>query len=270
MEIVALSWNLFHGRDFPPDPALRSTRSRLLRRAERNETHLQVNRELFDEFADVLSGARWDVALLQECPPRWTRKLAAACEAEVHRSLTSRNWLPPIQWALARANPDLIASWEGGSNAILLRNELRADPTAARRLVLRRSPERRTMAFVQSAAGVSSATLHASTVRALATEEVRTAAEEAVAWSGDGPLIFGGDFNLRPRETDVFDELAERFDLRGVTAPTAIDHILSRGVDVLEPARPWAPADRELTAEGLAIRLSDHTPVEARFRLPLA
>ena len=26
-----LSWNLFHGRDFPPDPALRTLRSRLLR-----------------------------------------------------------------------------------------------------------------------------------------------------------------------------------------------------------------------------------------------
>ena len=66
MEITVLVWNLFHGRDFPPDPALRSWRSRLLRFEERNETHVQVNRDLTAEFARLLSGAPWDVAVLQE------------------------------------------------------------------------------------------------------------------------------------------------------------------------------------------------------------
>jgi hypothetical protein len=70
MEFTALAWNLFHGRDHPPDPALRTWRSRLLRFDERNETHVQVNRDLIAEFATLLSGAQWDVALLQEGTPR--------------------------------------------------------------------------------------------------------------------------------------------------------------------------------------------------------
>ncbi|HZB06539.1 MAG TPA: hypothetical protein VE449_08110, partial [Thermoleophilaceae bacterium] len=70
-----LSWNLYHGRDHPPDPALFTLRSRLLRITERNETHVQANRPLFDEFAGWLAGHEWDVALLQEAPPLWFRKL---------------------------------------------------------------------------------------------------------------------------------------------------------------------------------------------------
>src|SRR5262249_148966 len=41
-ELTAITWNLFHGRDFPPDPELFTWRSRLLRLTERNETHVQV------------------------------------------------------------------------------------------------------------------------------------------------------------------------------------------------------------------------------------
>ena len=93
MQIEALSWNLFHGRDAPPDAALLTLRSRLLRTSERNATHLQVNRDLWSEFATVLARARWDVALLQECPPRWVESLASACGAEPHAVLTSRNSL---------------------------------------------------------------------------------------------------------------------------------------------------------------------------------
>ena len=129
VEIRAITWNLFHGRDFPPDPALYTWRSRLRRVTERNATHVQVNRELFREFAEVLCAARWDVALLQECPPRWSAALAAACKAVAQRSLTSRNWLGPVRGILARRNPDLLGSWEGGSNLTLARG-LGADAPA--------------------------------------------------------------------------------------------------------------------------------------------
>src|ERR687893_687472 len=116
-----LSWNLYHGRDFPPDPALFTLRSRLLRRTERNATHVQVNRSLLDEFARVLDGFEWDVALLQEAPPRWFGELRRRTGAGGVRTLTSRNVFPPLQGVLADWNPDLIASWEGGSNQILVR-----------------------------------------------------------------------------------------------------------------------------------------------------
>ena len=39
----------------------------------------------------MLAGAAWDVALLQECPPRFAEPLARACGAEWQRALTSRN-----------------------------------------------------------------------------------------------------------------------------------------------------------------------------------
>src|SRR5436309_15246357 len=106
MEVNVVTWNLVNGRDFPPDPTLFTWRSRLLRRTERNDAHVQVNRDLFDEFAAILSAARWDVALLQECPTRWASRLAGACGAEMQLTLTSRNWLGSMRAALAHWNPD--------------------------------------------------------------------------------------------------------------------------------------------------------------------
>ncbi len=82
---------------------------------------MQVNRELGGEFAAMLAAAEWDVALLQECPPRFARPLAEACEAEAHRVLTSRNSFGALRGLAARLNPDLIASGEGGSNLTLVR-----------------------------------------------------------------------------------------------------------------------------------------------------
>ncbi|MGH2782946.1 MAG: hypothetical protein ACRDLA_16350, partial [Thermoleophilaceae bacterium] len=138
-----LTWNLYHGRDFPPDPALFTWRSRLLRVTERNSTHAQVNRPLLDEFARRLDGFEWDIALLQEAPPRWFRALGRSTRSNGLRVLTSRNWCPPLQGALADWNPDLIASSEGGSNQILVRAPGRV--VEHRRLTLARCPERRRM-----------------------------------------------------------------------------------------------------------------------------
>ena len=88
---------------------------------ERRQTHVQVNRPLLDEFASVLDGFDWDVALLQEAPPRWFAELCTRTRSSGVRVLTSRNWFPPLQRLLADLNPDLIASSEGGSNQILVR-----------------------------------------------------------------------------------------------------------------------------------------------------
>ena len=272
----ALTWNLFHGRDFPPDPALHTWRSRLLKVSERNATHVQVNRDLLAEFATVLADAAWDVALLQECPPRWVASLATASSAYPQLALTSRNSLATLRSALARLNPDLIASNEGGSNVILVRGV--AGAVAERReLSLRPGPfpERRAMGFVRIAPHAEReycvANLHASAGpgrRDLAEAEVRAAAERALEWADGAPLIFGGDFNLRPAETSAYDELERRFGLTGTTAPDALDHLLSRGLDRLGPARRWPAARREVAGDGLAIRLSDHAPVEGEFRIP--
>ncbi len=265
MEFGVITWNLFHGRDFPPDPELFTRRSRRWRATERNATHVQVNRELFREFSQVLCAARWQVALLQECPPRWAAALAASCKASAHRSLTSRNAFGPVRGILARWNTDLVGSSEGGSNLTLLRG-MGADRLLDRRdLVLCRRPERRTMAFARVDPGLCVANLHASTNPRQAAIEVRDAAQTAIAWAGDSALILGGDFNVRPNQTSLFEELAQRFGLGAPTAPDSIDHILARGLEIVDPPSAWPPEARELPCEGLRLRLSDHAPVEARF-----
>jgi endonuclease/exonuclease/phosphatase family metal-dependent hydrolase len=269
VEIAALAWNLFHGRDFPPDPRLRSWRSRLLRIDERNETHVQVNRDLTTEFATLLSSWAWDVALLQECPPRFAVPLAQACGAEAHRTLTSRNALGPLRGLLARQNPDLIASGEGGSNLTLVRVPGRLGGLVERRdlTIHAGEPERRSMALTRTASGLCIANLHATNDRPqLASEDVLHAARAAGEFAVGSPLIFGGDLNLRPAENpEVFERLHEDFGLAAPTAPRAIDHLLSRGLEVLEPPTAWPPERRELPLDGRALRLSDHAPLSARF-----
>jgi endonuclease/exonuclease/phosphatase family metal-dependent hydrolase len=270
VEFTALSWNLFHGRDFPPDPELRTWRSRLLRTEERNETHVQVNRDLSAEFATVLSGAEWDVAMLQECPPRFAELLARACGAEWHRTLTSRNSLGALRALLARQNPDLIASGEGGSNVILVRVPGKLGGIAERREIAihEGEPERRAMGFLRTASGVCVANLHATNDwPQLAAEDVVKAARAALQWAAGSPLVFGGDLNLRPGvQPRIFERLHEEFGLAPPTGPKAIDHILCRGLELVEPPTQWPPERRELPLEGRALRLSDHTPVQARFR----
>ncbi len=65
----------------------------------------------------------------------------------------------------------------------------------------------------------------------------------------------------------VYDELGSRFGLTGITAPDSIDHLLTRNVEVVSPVRAWPPEARELPEDGLALRLSDHAPVELTLRL---
>jgi endonuclease/exonuclease/phosphatase family metal-dependent hydrolase len=312
VQLTALTWNLFHGRDFPPDRRLLTWRSRLLRISERNGTHVQVNRELLAEFAEALAGAEWDVALLQECPPRFATPLARACGAEAHRALTSRNSLSPLRQVAARLNPDLIASGEGGSNVTLVRDSFRSslyvhmthkkdrkgEEARGGRIVERREVaihtgplERRAMALTRigipasgrdrgaaaprsrpyrhpmSGGDLCVANLHASANdRDLAAEDVLRAARAATEWAGDAPLLFGGDLNLQPAESaGLFDALRERFGLAPPTAPNAIDHLLARGLEVVERPRRWPDERRESRRDGLALRLSDHAPVEATF-----
>ena len=274
MEARVLSWNLFHGRDHPPEPELLTWRSRLLGTTERGPAHAQVNTDLAAAFEFVLANASWDVALLQECPPRWAERLATACVADPHLVPTSRNipYAARIQALLADHNPDLIASWEGGSNLTLVR---RAGAITERRsLQLASRPERRMMAFTRLGADLCVANLHASAAREQAERELIDAARVARDWARGAPLIIGGDFNLRPAlSAHVFALLEAEFGLRAPTGERVIDHLLATGLEVAEPPRQW-PAERREVAdptaaaddvEALPIRLSDHAPVEARF-----
>ena len=239
---------------------------------ERNETHVQVNRSLRREFTGWLADQEWDVALLQEAPPLWFNAFRRGTGAAGARSFTSRNVVPPLQRFAAFVNPDLIASWEGGSNQLLVREPGRILEQRSMTLTLR--PERRTMLWARvqlpDGARVCFANLHASAgLPEKASAELPAAAASAVEWSEGDPLVFGGDMNLRPaHHPAAFVELRERFGLGEPTGPHAIDHLLARGLEVAERTRQLAPEVRELPeADGRRLRLSDHAPVVARWEV---
>lgn len=274
-EVRVLTWNLFHGRDYPPDDSLFTWRARLAARSERGEAYEQVNRSLLDEFAAVLGRERWDVALLQEAPPQWLAPLCARLGAVGASALTSRNLGAGLRRRIAERNPDLIASNEGGSNQLLVRSPGRI--AGVRRLTLTRRPERRRMLWARvelaGGAAIALANVHASAGRrSAAAAELTLAAERAIEWAGGVPLVLGGDFNVRPRELPaLYGDLDARLGLAGATGRGSLDHLLGRGLELREPARALEPSRRELPAAGgLTLRLSDHAPVVASFSLPLA
>lgn len=247
-----------------------------------------LNRDLYQEFAARLAAAEWDVALLQEVPPRWAERLAAATGSEGRVSLTSRNWMRPLTFPAARLRPHLVGSWEGGSNLILVRrtrdragarsragrrtSEAKDRPGTEvvehRRAVLARRPERRVVSMVRLAGGLCVANLHASTGPG-AEPDVMRAAEAAAEWAGELPLVLGGDFNARPARSGVYALLEGKLGLVGTTAGSAIDHLLVRGATVLEPGAAWAPERRDVPDRDsdLSVRLSDHSPVETRISI---
>ncbi len=270
LELNVLSWNLFHGRDRAPDAALHTWRSRLLRTTERGGGLAQVNRSLFGEFARRIDSWEWDVALLQETPPRWLAPLGRACGASGALALTSRNTLAPLRTALARLNPDLIASNEGGSNVVLARAPARLE--AVERVTVARKPERRRMLLTRvvlpAGARYAVACMHLSVPETRqGAREVMRAAELATDYAGADPLVFGGDLNLRPAEEPrAFAELERRFGLAPPTAPRSIDHVLARGLDVVRAPHALSPAERRVEGpDGLRVQLSDHAPVMASF-----
>jgi endonuclease/exonuclease/phosphatase family metal-dependent hydrolase len=267
-----LTWNLFHGRDFPPNRELLTCRSKLLRRSERDATHVQVNRPLRAEFAARLAAWEWDAALLQEAPPRWLSDLEQATGAVGVRDLTSRNSLPAVRARLAESNPDLIGSNEGGSNMLLVRPPARIVATRAETLATRPERRRLAMARLELANGrrLVVACMHLSVPRTgRGRAEALHAAALATEWAAGDPLVFGGDLNLRSADhRAAFDDLRERFGLAAPTGPRAIDHLLARALDVVERPAALPAVEREVAGPGgLAMRLSDHAPVVASFGL---
>ena len=208
-----LTWNLYHGRAVQP-------RGRPLQR----------------EFTELIAGWGWDVALLQEVPPWWPRALAQASGASARSALTSRNWIPPTRW-LARVAPDVIKSWGGGCNAILVRGDRIAEH---RTHVLRLRPERRVVHAVRLESGTWIGNLHAQVRPPLASRnDIARAGRAMLGWAGDAPVILGGDFNVRnPAVAGLRD-----------AGGSGIDRVLARGFE---------PAGRQIPDRG---GLSDHAPV---------
>jgi endonuclease/exonuclease/phosphatase family metal-dependent hydrolase len=218
-----LSWNVFHGRAVPG-----------------------AGRDLREEYAALLAGWDWDVALLQEVPPWWPPALARACGAHQRTAPTSRNELLPLRRFLAERWPDLIKSNGGGADAILVRGRAITDH---RTVTLRRRPERRVCHAVRLAGGLWCANLHAqvgSDERARA--DIARAAAATREWAGEEPAVLGGDFNVRAPQVPGFTHLGGH----------GVDHVFGRGVG---PATAVATPARG--------RLSDHAPVLVTFAAPV-
>jgi len=219
-----LTWNLLHGRSLPP-----------------------AGRDLFDAFGAALDAWEWDVALLQEVPPWWPEPLAAQLHAEQRLALTSRNALPGVRRALARRWPDVMRSQGGGANAILARRD-RIVRHRVRRLC--RRPERRVAHGVLLGCGVWVVNLHATAHdTAAAHRDGAAAARAALEWSEDGPVVLGGDFNLRDPRWPGFTRVGGH----------DVDHIFIAGA--------LAAAGSADVLEGGA--LSDHAPVTADISLAI-
>jgi endonuclease/exonuclease/phosphatase family metal-dependent hydrolase len=210
-----VTWNLFHGR-----------------------AHPAAGRPLLVEFARTIASWEWDVALLQECPPWWPAALAHAAGAEHRAALTSRNALPALRAAIARRNPDLIASNGGGCNAILVRGGV-ADHRRALLCVL---PERRVVHGVRLRSGGWVVNTHTTVdPKARTRADIAAAARHAAAWADGAPIVLGGDLNVRDPAVPGFEH----------AAASGLDHVLARG---------WTPVAGSVRSLD-AGRLSDHRPV---------
>jgi endonuclease/exonuclease/phosphatase family metal-dependent hydrolase len=189
-----LTWNLYHGRALRPR-----------------------GRSLQPEFTAAIASWDWDVALLQETPPWWPGPVGRACGASVRSARTARNWIAPLRW-LARAAPDVVKSWGGGSNAILVRGHAIAEHRVE---VLRLRPERRVMHAVRLADGRWVGNIHAQVrPRLLARSDLARAATVLLDWAGGAPVVLGGDFNVRdPAAAGLHD-----------AGGHGIDRVLARGL----------------------------------------
>lgn len=210
-----LTWNLYHGRAEPP-----------------------ARRDLFDDFAQMLAGWDWDVALLQEVPPWWPAPLGRACGASARMALTSRNELLPLRRWAAERWPDVIKSGGGGCNAILVRETRILEH---RRLRLRWRPERRVVHAARLDGGLWVANIHAQVRPHSETrKDLARAGDAVLGWAAGAPVLLGGDCNVEDPAIDGFDHLGGR----------GVDHVLGRGVE--------ATGRREVPPRG---PLSDHAPV---------
>ena len=210
MTLKLLTWNLMHGRSLPP-----------------------AGRQLFDDFAGLIAGWEWDVALLQEVPPWWPEPLSLRTGADQRMVLTSRNAFLGLRRAIAVRRPDAIKSNGGGANAILVRGGRIAEHRTRR---LARWPERRWVHAVRLEDGRWVGNLHTGSVAG----QGQAAARALLGWAAGAPVALGGDFNVRDLRLEGFERAG------------------GRGVDLVFVGGGLTGAGTEVLDRG---RLSDHAPV---------
>ena len=272
VQFTAIAWNLFHGRDFPPDPELLSWRSRLLRISERgNATHVQVNRSLLREFARA---ARAGSAGTSPCCRSARRAspppLARACGAEATGS-------SPRATASAAAARRCRGATQSRPDR-LRRGRLEPDPGAPRR---RAGRDRRAARAgdPRRQARAPRDGLHPHRLGRLPRQPARLDPRPRAGERGRPARRARGErlgrgrtaaLRRRPQPApapspEAFAALEERFGLRRRAGPEAIDHLLARGLEVVSPPRRLAARATRAARARASRSASPTTPRSRRF-----
>lgn len=240
MALLIRSWNVFHGRTYPPG-----------------------RRAYLEEAVTLVSSDEPDVLCLQELP-LWSLRRLEAWTGMAAFSARTRHRLG----TLGRRPTDvhhafLRSSLTGQANAILVARRLSV--LEHRRTVLNARlsiwpRERRVAHGVRIRTGDGRALVvmnlhlsHTGAGRPAETELRKAAALAAELAHADEPVVLAGDFNLTRASEWMRELVAAGFSEPG----PGIDHILVRGLPASEVS-VW-PVERR-TVEGRV--LSDHSPVE--------
>ena len=251
------TWNVFHGNASPPG-----------------------RHAYLEEMVRLASEDRPDVLCLQELPVWSLRRLEEWSGMHAFGAVAARPKLRSAELGrtiTARHHGLFRSAVTGQANAILLGSELRAvasesivlNPAAVRRRVaadlhldrparLGWARERRVCQAVHTES-LTVANLHISAVRdaRIRDAELLRAATfaDSLAEPGD-VVVLAGDFNVRPWESKILDELASP-EWGFSRAIAGIDQILVRGASASAP-EPWPEERRRLGGR----LLSDHAPLE--------
>jgi endonuclease/exonuclease/phosphatase family metal-dependent hydrolase len=264
--LLVRTWNLFHGNTSPRGPA----------------RHLERMLRLAVEDKPAL-------VLLQELPVGALRRLDGWTDYRSFGAVAARPRLPAeLGYRLTERFPQLRSAVEGQANAILVAPHLAArDHTELvlnpRRFRQRESErmalpiearlawawERRVAQAVRVTLDDSRSlfvvNLHATNYRPdhrLADVELLRAASfaDSVAEPAEA-VALGGDFNVTVVSSPTLRQLSTS-EWGFSAAGPGVDHLLIRGLAVVEPEARWPPERRR--QEG--VLLSDHAPVDVTVR----
>jgi endonuclease/exonuclease/phosphatase family metal-dependent hydrolase len=233
LELLIRTWNLFHGRSYPP------------------------TRRLYLEQAVRLAVADGpDLVALQEVPLWALGRLAPWSGMRVMGARAKAALLGPLAERLHRLDARIVRSaLTGQANALLVGPRLEVEAVRVVVLTEDEGRERRVCQLADLRAPgttFTAANLHASVAHDDARAELALV-EERVA--GTSRTVVCGDFNV------------PGLGLPGFSSPLpGIDQVLVRGLALLRPAERWAEERRR---QGNVI-LSDHAPVDAVVGLPAA
>jgi endonuclease/exonuclease/phosphatase family metal-dependent hydrolase len=250
LALLVRTWNVFHGNAKPPE-----------------------RRAFLEEMVRLASADRPDVLCLQELPVWALRHLGSWSGMQAFGAVAARPRLGSAELGrlITGLHHGLFRSaFTGQANAILVADRLGGDEhhilVVNPRRLLTPAWERRVCQALRVDLPEKRRAVVANTHltsyardRSLADTELRRAADFATGLArADEPVLLCGDFNLTGGTSPTLRELTGA---GGFSRPgPGIDHVLVRGLDVVEGPTVWPPERRTVSGR----LLSDHAPLEVR------